>query len=153
MPNVQAGLVIRQANEADAKAIVTLIGQLAGAISETSTLVSALTAEYVCAYLRHPGCAVLLAERDGAVLGLLSLTMRPNLYHAADCCLIEEFIVDQGARSQGIGGALVKEAIRRAGAQGCAEISVSTMPDNTGAARFYRAHGLTDEALLLERHL
>ncbi len=57
------------------------------------------------------------------------------------------------ARGQGIGGALVREAIEGAVRSGCAEISVSTMADNAAAQRLYRAHGLTDESLLLERHL
>jgi len=36
---------------------------------------------------------------------------------------------------------------------GCAEVSVSTMPDNVDALQFYKAHGLVDEAILLEKHL
>lgn len=149
MPEVPSALLIRLANDADAEAIIVLVGQLAGSFGETSPL----TIEYVHDYLRRPGCMVLVAERAGQVLGLLSLTMRPNLYHAADCCLIEEFVVDERARGQGIGSALIEEVLRRAAGLGCAEVSVSTMPDNAGALRFYRAHGLTDEAILLERHL
>ena len=52
-----------------------------------------------------------------------------------------------------IGSALVLRAIEHARARGSAELSVSTMPDNAAALRLYRRHGLTDEAVLLERHL
>jgi ribosomal protein S18 acetylase RimI-like enzyme len=34
----------------------------------------------------------------------------------------------------------------------CAEVSVSTMPSNSKAIEFYKAHGMTDEAVLLEKH-
>ena len=43
--------------------------------------------------------------------------------------------------------------MERAAQAGCAEVSVSTMAGNEGAIRFYRAHGMVDEAVLLERHL
>ncbi len=33
-----------------------------------------------------------------------------------------------------------------------AEVSVTTMPDNQGAIRFYKRHGLVDEAVFLEKH-
>ena len=47
---------------------------------------------------------------------------------------------------------MLGEAIRRAGDQGCAEISPSVMASNAEALRFYRRHGFEDEALLLEHH-
>jgi ribosomal protein S18 acetylase RimI-like enzyme len=79
--------------------------------------------------------------------------IRPNLYHAANSALIEELVVRESARGRGVGGALMSELLRRLSAQGCAEVSVTTMPDNDGAIRFYRSHGLVDEAVFLEKHL
>lgn len=143
------GLSIREATAIDAAAIVALVAELAASMGEESPLTPAYAKEFV----QRPGCVVLLAERHGHALGLLSLTLRPNLYHAADCCQIEELVVAAAARGQGIGGALVRAAVERATRAGCAEISVSTLLDNAAAQRLYRAHGLTDESLLLERHL
>lgn len=142
-------ILIRDAAAKDATEVVRLTRELAQAEGE-STLISP---EYVVRYLSHPGCCILLAELGGQVVGLLSYSIRPDLYHAADCCLIEELIVGEQARRQGVGSVLVQEAIRRAAQGRCAEISVSTMPDNLAALRFYRRHGLVDEAILLERHL
>jgi len=62
-------------------------------------------------------------------------------------------VVDEQARGQGIGRRLVEELLARGRAEGWAEVSVSTMPENAGAQRFYRSLGLTDEAVYLERHL
>jgi ribosomal protein S18 acetylase RimI-like enzyme len=61
-------------------------------------------------------------------------------------------VVQADQRGRGAGGSLLEAAIARARDGGCAEISVSTMPDNRRAQAFYRRHGLADEAVLLERH-
>ena len=90
--------------------------------------------------------------RGEEVLGLVSFSFRPSLYHAADTCLVDELVVQPHARSKGIGALLLDEAIRLAGDHGCAEISLSVMASNAEALRFYRRHGFEDEALLLEHH-
>jgi ribosomal protein S18 acetylase RimI-like enzyme len=84
------------------------------------------------------------------VIGLLSYSVRPDLYHAGDCCLIEELVVRDGRRGQGAGSALIEELLIRV--KDCAEVGLGVMADNESAIRFYRKHGFGDEALLLERH-
>ena len=140
---------IRPAGPADAAVIADLIGELA----RDGDWSSPLSATYAAKYLAHPGHGVLLAEEDGETVGLISYSIRPNLYHAADSCLIEELIVRRRARGRGVGRALVEELERLAAARRCAEISVTTLPKNERAIRFYRRLGLTDEALYLEKHL
>jgi ribosomal protein S18 acetylase RimI-like enzyme len=141
--------LIREASPEDAALVVSLIEELARGEGEQSPI----SETYVARYLAFPGSKILLAELDGVTAGLISYSIRPNLYHASDSCLIEEFVVRQVARGKGVGGVLMEEVIKRAINAGCAEISVSTMPDNERAIAFYRKHGLTDEALFLERHL
>ncbi len=113
---------------------------------------SSIDEEYVAYYISCPHSYVLLAEEEGQVIGLLSYSVRPNLYHAGDACLIDQLIVQEGARGRGVGGALVEELFQRLAALDCVEVSVSTMPDNRRAIRFYKSHGLTEEAVLLEKH-
>lgn len=145
---IMTEIVIRSATAADADEIVRLIKQLAKADGERSDV----SAAYVREYLAFPGCDILMAVCEERTLGLLSYNIRPNLYHAQKGCLIEEFVVDENARGQGAGGALMMEIMRIAKSASCAEISVSTMPDNANAIRFYRTHGFEDEAVYLERH-
>jgi ribosomal protein S18 acetylase RimI-like enzyme len=140
---------IREAGPGDEAAITALIQELAGTYGETSPLTEA----YAQDYLATPGCHVLLAERSGRIAGLLSYSLRPNLYHAGPTALIEELVVAAEGRGVGVGGALLEHLLAHLAAGDCAEVSVSTLPDNEGAQRFYRAHGLVDEAVLLERHL
>ena len=141
-------MTIRGARPGDEDTIVGLVSDLALSIDETSPV----SVPYVRIFLAATGAGILLAELDGEVIGLLSYSIRPNLYHAAPVALIEELIVQATARNQGIGKALLTEALRLFQEMGCAEASISTMPENTGAQRLYRSLGLADEAVLLEKH-
>ena len=142
-------ILITEAKLSDAAVVVAFITELAESEGEHSPI----SETYVAEYLAHPGNRVLLAKRDQEVVGLISYSMRPNLYHAGDSCLIEELIVSQRTRGSGVGRALMEEVIQRCISAGCAEISVSTMPDNERAIAFYRKLGFTDQAVFLERHL
>ena len=140
--------VIRIANPQDAEVVVRLVRELAQNEGEEIGLDEA----YVHQYLAFPGSAILLAVQGERAIGLLSYSVRPNLYHAGESALIEELVISASARSQGIGGLLVAALLERVEALGCEEVSVSTMPDNHGAIRFYKSHGFEDEAVYLERH-
>jgi ribosomal protein S18 acetylase RimI-like enzyme len=144
-----APIFVREAKFEDTAVVVAFIGQLAESEGEHSPI----SETYVAEYLAFPGSKVLLAKRGQDAVGLISYSMRPNLYHAGDSCLVEELIVSQGARGSGVGRALMEEVIQRCVRGGCAEISVSTMPDNRRAIAFYKKLGFTDQALFLERHL
>jgi ribosomal protein S18 acetylase RimI-like enzyme len=140
---------IRTATKDDFPAIVRLIGELAEAGDDKSPIHE----RYVEEYLASTGSHVLLAEDQDGVVGLLSYSVRPDLYHAGPCCMIEELVVSSGKRSLGIGGALLEAVLEEGQAGGWIEVSVGVMPDNRGAQAFYKRHGLVDEALLLETHL
>jgi GNAT superfamily N-acetyltransferase len=140
-------ITVRKAGPGDAPDVVALIREMAREDGEHTPVAEA----YVEARLGHPGSGVPLAEADGRRVGLLGYSLRPDLYHTAPACLIELLDVRHGERSRGAGGALADAVPAKAQALGCAEISVSVMPDNAGAIRFYRRHGLTEEAALLER--
>jgi ribosomal protein S18 acetylase RimI-like enzyme len=141
-------IAIRDAEPRDSGIIVRLIGELAAAAGERTHLTEAYAAEY----LASPTAKALVAEVGGQVVGLLTYSLRPDLYHAAKTCLIEELIVRDAVRGRGVGSGLVDELFARLTALGCAEVSVTTLSDNTRAIEFYRAHGLTDQAVFLEKH-
>jgi ribosomal protein S18 acetylase RimI-like enzyme len=134
----------REAMGQDISAIVKLIRQLGDDCE--------VTEEYVQHYLSGTDRCILLAERDEIVVGLLSYSMRADLFHAGISVLIEELVVDEGCRGNGIGGMLVDELMKRAQRLACKEICLAVMPDNDEAIRFYKRHGLVEEALFLEKH-
>jgi ribosomal protein S18 acetylase RimI-like enzyme len=141
-------VIIREVGERDLAAACQLVRDLAAGLDEESPITEGFAAEYFAT----AGSGGLVAEEAGRILGLISYTIRPNLYHASQTCLVEELVVDSSARGRGIGGALLTELINRMHAIGCAEISVTVVPDNVSAQRFYRAHGLVDVAVFLEKH-
>ena len=141
-------MLIREAKPNDSTEIVRLIQQLSTNLDEASSI----TDSYVCQSLKEPGFGILLAENAGKVVGLLSYSIRPSLFHAANSGLIEDLVVDKAYRGQSFGSSLLEDFMKRMQHQGCAEVSVTTMPDNTGAQHFYKAHGLVDEAVYLEKH-
>ena len=146
---MESELRIRQAGPGDEPVIVALVRELAA----TGNWHTPLTEDFARAYLAAPGCGVLLAEKAGRACGLLSYSVRPNLFHAGDTALVEELVVHRADRGGGVGHALMDAFLQAMRARGCVEVSVSTMPDNERARHFYRAHGFDDEALFLERHL
>lgn len=137
-------ILIREAKAEDAEHVVRLIQQLG---SE-----SPITADYVRSYLGSTISRILLAERKGRVEGLLSYSVRPDLYHAGNSVLIEELVVDRARRGQRLGSVLITALINRLQELECKELCLAVMPENEGAIRFYRSHGLGEEALFLERH-
>ena len=146
--NISDPIRIREASTLDGEIVAQLIEELADAMGERV----ALTPEYVRVFLAYPGSHILLAEQNGAVAGLLSYTIRPNLYHAENCCMVDEVVVAGKARRRGIGKALVERLVQQAREAGCAEASLSVLPGNIPAQEFYKTLGFEDEALLMEMH-
>jgi GNAT superfamily N-acetyltransferase len=141
-------VVIHEATAADADVIARMIRELAESTVERVKV----DAAYVGTYLGFPGRAVLLAVAAGETVGLLAYSSNPNLYHAADGCLIEDLYVLSAWRGKGVGKALVAYVMAEAARQGWAEVSVSTDHDNHAALALYRGMGLVEEYVLLEKH-
>lgn len=139
---------IAAATPADADAVVDLVRGLAQASGGTSEV----DATYVRRYLAFPGRVVLLAEAGSERIGLLAYSLNPNLYHAADGCLIEDLYVRPAWRGKGVGRGLVAHVMAEAPRRGWAEVSVSTGNDNAAALALYRGQGLVEEYVLLEKH-
>lgn len=142
---VASQTLIRKATAADAGRIVYLIRQM-GNDAE-------VTEDYVLHYLNGTDRHILLAQRGDMVQGLLSYSVRADLFHAGDSVLIEELIVDEDCRGEGIGSALLSSLMEILKETSCKEVCLAVMPDNTDAIRFYKRHGLTEEAVFLEKHL
>jgi ribosomal protein S18 acetylase RimI-like enzyme len=141
------GVVVRDAVKDD----VTAICEIVRGMAEDSA--SPITADYARAALERPGFGMIVAEELGAVTGLLAYSIRPNLWHAADACMIEILAVLPSSRGRGIGNILMKTMIDRMSLAGCAEITVTVDRDNECAMRLYRRHGLVEDVACFERHL
>ena len=84
------------------------------------------------------GNILAVAEREGAVVGCLQMTLIPGLSNqGADLALIEGVRVDTSLRSQGVGAQLIQWALDTARARGCQAVELFTHKTRTDAHRFY----------------
>ena len=142
---------IREATIEDSAIIAQLMAQLIEASGYEDLQVSPEQIEESLRKMANSDdYQVLLAEDEGQVVGLLSLSFRHTLFHPAPSALIDELVVERGHRRRGVGQQLMAEAIERCRAAGCCEIEVSTERSNEAAQKFYRQHGFSHEAVLFE---
>ena len=82
---------------------------------------------------------VLIARSDGRMVGTLSLVMFP--IPTGLRAWIEDVIVDQAARGQGIGEALTMAALRLAETAGARTVDLTSRPSREAAGRLYERVG------------
>lgn len=82
---------------------------------------------------------LMAVDDDGRYVGTLTLALFriPTALRA----WIEDVIVDDAARGQGIGEALTREAIRLAGERGAKTVDLTSRPSREAANRLYRRVG------------
>jgi len=84
----------------------------------------------------------LVGKLEDRVVAVLNLRFEDQLHHAERIAEILEFAVDRAHRSEGIGGQIFKEAVRRAKEAGCVQIEVDCNQLRTQAHRFYLREGM-----------
>lgn len=142
-------VTVRDAGPGDEAAIVDLVQELAVA----SDWPSPVDEHYARRFLAKPDAGVLLAEDDGAVVGLLSYVVMPGLFHAADSGFIEALVVTEGRRGEGIGRRLLEHTVGVLKDAGCVELSIGAGADDERARHLYASTGFTEASVLLEMHV
>lgn len=95
--------------------------------------------------LADPRQRVLVAEEGAGVAGTLTLVLVPNLAHGgAPYAIVENVVVDGARRGSGVGMALLREAVSRAGAAGAYKLSLTANLSRKAAHGFYRSLGLEE---------
>lgn len=94
---------------------------------------------------------VFVAEEDGVMLGLVTLSYPLAIRCGGPYSSIEEFIVTEQARGKGVGGALLEAAVTKATEKGCYELLVSR-PSEIGLPVYIR-HGWKDDGKALLMNL
>ena len=148
-------LTIEKSTEADLPALQTLLVELMAHVDGDSP--DPLAVERIDARCRailvDPDAHVLIARHDETVVGFINFTTRRTLYHDAPSALIDELIVAEPYRGQGIGKRLIAATLDQCRQLGCSEVEVSTPKSNHEARAFYRRCGFEEDAVLLEIHL
>ena len=128
-------LTVRAATEKDAAALAPLLGELGYPVA-TEALLSRMRR-----MLARDDQKILIAERDGAALGLLALHVFPVLAHDADLALIMALVITQKTRGLGIGRALIDHAESMAKSLGASRLMVTTHNRRADAHAFYERLG------------
>jgi len=102
-------------------------------------------AQSVALLLEDPATEFLLAGAQGRELpaGVCQLRFRHSVWTATADCWLEDLYVQESARGQGLGSALVRFAFERAGARGARRIELDTNESNTGAIALYESLGFS----------
>ncbi|MEP7762863.1 GNAT family N-acetyltransferase [Sanguibacter sp. 25GB23B1] len=145
---VPAPVAIRRATSADVPAIVRLLADdPLGASRETPHHL----APYEAAFARidaDPQHRLVVAERDGVVVGTLQLTILPGLSRqGATRGLVEAVRVDSSVRGGGLGTELLAWAVEAARESGCTMVQLTTDASRTDAHRFYERLGFVGSHL------
>ena len=132
---------VRRCTPDDATAVSALLREL-------GYPVSTLLAEEQIREVSATGFdSVLLAETDGAVVGLLASHRCRMLQYARPVMRITALVVGRNARRRGVGRLLMKHAAQIAVAEGCEFVELTSAADRTDAHAFYRSIGYEANSL------
>ena len=95
-----------------------------------------------CSQLSSKQFYCLVNDRDDQVIAVLNLRFEEQLHHAEYIAEIMEFAVEAAFRNLGIGKAMLEEACRIAGEQGCSQIEVACNQLREDTHRFYVREGM-----------
>jgi len=147
-------VIVRTATWEDAEALIELLQ--AGALGTTQEDPVDL-APYRTALSEiegTPGSDVLVAERDGLVVGTCQLITFRHLQHRGGrCAEIESMHVAPDLRGTGIGSLLLEAALEFARDAGCYRVQLTSNAARSDAHRFYERHGFVGSHVGFKRLL
>lgn len=139
----EMAVVVRPADADDAPAVARAVAALLTDLGATPPDVVAM--EDAARAVIATGDAVLLAEEEGAVVGVLAASWIMTVHAGGMYALIQDLWVDGERRSAGVGAELMTSFCALAEARGATRIEVG-IPRDTFAGladtrRFYERHG------------
>jgi ribosomal protein S18 acetylase RimI-like enzyme len=105
--------------------------------------------------LKRQGAVVLVAERDGAVVGYVYATVEGKDWNALLDAHgeLHDIWVDEPARGAGVGALLAEELLRRMRAQGVPRVLLMTATRNEAAQRLFTRLGWRNTMVEMTREL
>ena len=138
-----AGVNVRPACVDDAPGLCALCTELAEGRPEALPASAPRTREVLTRILRQPNRSLLVADLDGHLAGTVDLLIVDNLTHGGrPWAVVENVVVREALRRQGVATALMAEAIRQAQAANCYKLQLISGKQRTWAHAFYRTLGM-----------
>jgi len=144
-----AQLIFRSATRADVPAILELLDDDDIARTRQTGRATPESVDAACwaafeAIDADPRNELIVADRDGTVVGTCQLTFTPSLSrHGAERMTIEAVRVRGDLRGRGTGRAMMIWSLARARERGCGLAQLTTDKRRTDAHRFYASLGFT----------
>lgn len=139
-----SGVTLRRARREDVRAIVAMLADdaLGGSREDVSDPLPQAYADAFEDMARDPNNRLLIAEKDGAIVGTLQVTFIRGLSRRGmRRALVEAVRVASGHRGQGLGEAIMQAVIALARSEGCAMVQLTTDKSRKDAHRFYERLG------------
>ena len=134
---------IRTAEERDLSRLLQLYDEPNALYSDVGSFGEGGARRRFEAVLADPRQETIVADDDGEVVGTLVVAVLPNLAHGgAPYAVVENVVVDEGRRGEGLGRMLMQEALERVRAAGAYKLALSANVEREGAHRFYEALGM-----------
>ena len=99
-------------------------------------------------YVEDKSGDMLLAEADGALVGLASVYVDIPSIRFGTRCWLEDLVVTAAHRSTGVGRRLLEAAIDWARERGCTHLELDSGNARKDAHRFYLAQGMERQSLV-----
>ena len=137
-------LGVREAIAEDAEAVYSLASELAATLGDSTPRFEDVMARLL-ELVEEPRARVLVAEgEDGAVVGMASFWIKPDLAHGDTVVEVPTLVVTEGSRGEGVGKALMEEVRRVASESGANLIELVAATHNVAARGFYRTLGFVE---------
>lgn len=135
-----SGLVIREAEESDLSDVMDLYAQLG---QDNGDVLRVSDAMKIFGKMKtYPDYRLYVATFGGKAVGSFTLLVMDNLAHlGAPSAVLEDVVVRETLRGQGVGTAMMAFAGRLARAKGCYKLAFSSNRNRTQAHRFYEKLG------------
>ena len=148
-----AGLVVRDARSGDLEAMVGLLQQLFGIEQDFEPAPEKQRRGLALLLARGGDAKLLVAEVDGAVVGMLTAQVGVSTAEGARVAVLEDMIVDSACRGRGVGQALLGAMQAWAEGQGMPRLQLLADADNQPALDFYARQGWRTTRLIALRKL
>jgi ribosomal protein S18 acetylase RimI-like enzyme len=146
-------IIIRDATETDLQAIGNLLSELIDRIEDQENIDLDNALINLKSLLHERNSYTIAAESDNEIIGFINFTTRQSVLHSGPSGLIDELVVSEKYRTEGVGKKLVESAVNMCRSLGCVELEVSTETQNQTAQNFYEHLGFKERGLIFELDL
>ena len=135
-------LTIREATSDDLPAVLALYAQPG---MDDHLILSTDAAEEIFKRMQsYPNYHLYVASLENQIVGTFALLIMDNLAHCGSPSgIVEDVVVDQQRRGQGVGQQMMRFAMQRCRGAGCYKLMLSSSIKREAAHRFYEGLGFS----------